>query len=180
MNTKNFAALLCSPDGIALPASTLAVGGYVGLARNDEPMEWSHNLVSNEGLADLLSVYLAGGTPATAWYVAPWANNVTPGAAWTAANFDATAGEFTGYDEANRPVWTPGEVADQTISSILNAATFTINTAGTIYGAALVSAQAKQATTGKLFSAFRFANSRTFEAGDTMSIAYFVQAQSNA
>jgi hypothetical protein len=175
---KSFKELLQVKDGIVFPNAKLAVGGGFALFHNAELVDVGYNLVTNEGLTDLLDVYLKGTSPAADWFVAPWSNNVTPASTWTAANFDSIAGEFTDYDESARPVWTPGEIADQTVSSILSAATFTINAGATIYGASLISASAKEATTGKLFSAFRFANSRTFEDGDTMSIAYFVAAQS--
>src|SRR3546814_20666005 len=108
------------------------------------------------------------------WYVAPWSNNVNPASTWTAANFTATAGEFTAYDETARPVWTPGDIADQTVSSVLDDAEFTINSAGKIYGAALLGASAQSATTGKRFDSFPFTNHSDFESRHALPTSYFV------
>src|SRR3546814_6077766 len=116
MKTK-FADLLQTENGIVYPNAKLAVGGGYKLFKNGELLEVGHNLVVNEGLTDLLDVYLKAGTQTEEWYVAPWSNDVNPASTWTAANFTATAGEFTAYDETARPVWTPDRKSTRLNSS---------------------------------------------------------------
>src|SRR3546814_11714780 len=107
MRISDWSSDVCSSDltenGIVYPNAKLAVGGGYKLFKNGELLEVGHNLVVNEGLTDLLDVYLKAGTQTEEWYVAPWSNNVNPASTWTAANFTATAGEFTAYEETARP-----------------------------------------------------------------------------
>lgn len=138
------------------------------------------NLVSNEGLNALLDTYLNGDGTAkiAAWYVALFEGNYTPVATLTAATFPAAATESTAYTEATRVLWVDAAASAQQITNTAAKATFTMNATKTIYGAALVSASAKSATTGVLFAASRFSVSRAVVAADQLLITYTVQAAS--
>lgn len=95
-----------------------------------------HNLVTNEGLDDILDTYFKSGTQITTWYCAIFEDNYTPLATNTYASKGFT--ESTAYDEANRPTWTGGTVSGQSVDNSASKATFTMNATKTIYGAALV------------------------------------------
>lgn len=160
------------------------VGGVFTIehVRNGEVIDrWEEkNLVTNEGLNSLLDVYLNGDGTAkiTAWYVAIFEGNYTPVATLTAATFPAAATESTAYDEATRVLWVDAGASAQQITNSASKATFTINATKTIYGAALVSASAKSATTGVCFAASRFSVARAVVDNDQLLITYTVQAAS--
>lgn len=138
------------------------------------------NLVTNEGLNALLDTYLNGDGTAKipAWYVALFEGNYTPAATLTAATFTATATESIAYSEATRVLWVDAAASAQQITNSASKATFTMNATKTIYGAALISASAKSATTGVLFAASRFSVARAVVAADQLLITYTVQAAS--
>lgn len=139
------------------------------------------NLIPTEGLNHFLGVTLGAVSKNTTWYLALFEGNVSPAATWTGANFTANSTENTseteGYSGSNRLTWTPGTAASGTISNSSNVASFTIATASSvvIYGAALLSAQGRGATTGTLASAIRFASPRTLSNGDVLQLTYEVQ-----
>lgn len=137
-----------------------------------------HNLVVNEGLNDLLQVYLGNGTQKATWYVGLFEGNYTPLATDTAANIASNATESSAYVEATRPEWVEAAASAQQITNTANKATFTINATKTIYGAFLVSSNTKGGTAGVLFAATRFASSRSVIASDQLLVTYTVQAAS--
>lgn len=119
---------------------------------------WTPNRVVDQGLNYALNAALRADGVISAWYLAPFAGNVTPNASVTASNFASTLTEFTNYDEPNRVAWVPDGAA--TAGVIVNNTTPAVFTIGSgpqdsIYGAGLLSAQAKGATTGVCFSAGR-------------------------
>ncbi len=169
--------------GFYLGMSKLIVGGAFQIEhrRGGELIhsEGPRNIVVNEGLSYLLGVALHGDGQITAWYIALFAGNITPAPSMTAANFTATATEFTNYVETTRQVWTPGTVANQAVDNSAAKAAFNIDVGGgTVYGAALISAAAKSAITGKLFAAARFAASRALLQADTLNAGYGLVATS--
>lgn len=169
-----------APQGLYLNESKVFIGGKFGLSVNGSPLEWSSNLVVNEGLNHVLDVALHNQAQSATWYIAPFAGNVTPSATWTAANFTSNSTEFTNYDESARVEWVEGSVASQSVDNIASKARFTISTGGgTIYGAGMLSASAKSATTGKLFAATRFSSSRVLLAADLLDLAYTVSMTSS-
>lgn len=168
-----------SDEGILVPDLKLKVGGHFTINVNGGPDEISPNRVVNEGLDHLLDVTLRSATQITTWYVALFAGNVTPAATWTAANFTSLSTEFINYDESTRPEYVEAAVSSQSITNLASRAVFTISTGGgTVYGASIISASAKSATTGKLFSATRFASARTLDATDVLNVAYTISASS--
>ena len=88
-----------TPTGLYFPQARMHVGGVFEHWVNDGAHAIDPNIVVNEGLNYLLDAALSAATPLTAWYIAPFAADVTPGASLTAATFTATTTEFTNYDE---------------------------------------------------------------------------------
>lgn len=142
--------------------------------------EWDdHNLVTDEGLNHLLDVHFHGETQITTWYIGLFEGNYTPVAGVTAATITAASTESTAYDEATRVAYDEAAAASKSITNSASKATFTINATKTIYGAFLASASAKSATSGKLFSAARFASSKSVVDDDQLLITYTFTAASS-
>ena len=165
------------------PDSSFAAGGVFEfeLVRDGKVIDkWSdHNLVTNEGLNDLLQVYLGNGTQKTTWYVGLFEkSNYTPAATDTAANIASNSTETTAYTESTRPEWVEAAASAQSITNSANKATFTINATKTIYGAFLVSSSTKGGTAGVLFASTKFSASRSVVATDQLLVTYTVQAAS--
>lgn len=157
-----------------------AIGRYTHSVNGLDPIT-EYNLIPTEGLEHFLDVTLGGASQLTTWYLALFEGNVSPAATWTGANFTANATENTseteGYSGSNRLTWTPDAVASGKISNAGTVASFTFSTASSvvIYGAALLSAQGRGATSGVLASAIRFASARTLNDGDVLQLTYEVE-----
>lgn len=168
--------------GILVPQNGLRVGGvfHGQHIRNGEIIdEWEdHNIVVNEGLNSLLGIYFHGDTQITTWYIGVFEGNYTPVATVTAATITSASTESTAYDETTRVEYNEAAAASQSITNSANKATFTFNATKTIYGAFLVSASAKSATTGTLFSAARFSASKSVVAADQLLLTYTFTASS--
>lgn len=147
----------------------IAHGKSMGLCRDP-------NIVVNEGLNSILDVYFHGATQITTWYIAPFEGNYTPVATDTAANISANSTECTAYNEATRVEWVEAAPSGQSITNAASKATMTFNATKTIYGAFLVSAPAKSATTGKLFAASKFSAARPVEATFQLLLTYVLSA----
>ena len=82
--------------------------------------------------------------------------------------------ESANYDEAARPQWQQGEVSAKSITNSANKASFTMSTAETIYGAALVSYATKGNTAkagAKMFNVSQFAlGSRVVANDDVLKV----------
>jgi hypothetical protein len=171
-----------SEGGVLLPMAGLLVGGvFHGQHVRDGQVidEWEdRNLVVNEGLNHLLDVYFRGATQITTWYLGIFEANYTPVAGVTAATITAASTECTAYDEATRQAYDEAAPASQSITNSASKATFTFNATKTIYGAFLVSASAKSATTGKLFSAAQFSSSKAVVDDDQLLLTYTFTASS--
>jgi hypothetical protein len=137
-----------------------------------------HNLVVNEGLNDLLQVYLGNGTQKATWYVGLFEGNYTPVATVTAATVASAATECVAYGELTRPEWVEAAASAQQITNTASKATFTINASKTVYGAFLISENTKGGITGVLFAASRFSTARALINGDQLLVTYTVQAAS--
>ncbi len=168
--------------GILLPKQGLRVGGmFIGEhIRDGEVIDaWEDsNLVVNEGLNSLLSVYFNGGTQITTWYLGVFEGNYTPVATVTAATITSASTECTTYAASTRVAFDEAAPAAQVISNSASRASFVFNATKTIYGAFLVSASAKSATTGTLFSAARFSSSKAVVNGDELLLTYSFTASS--
>ena len=160
--------------GVLMPQTDIRVGGiWSGQhIRNGHVIdEWQdHNLVVNEGLDALLNIMFHGSTQISTWYIGVFEGNYTPIATVTAATITAASTESTAYDEA--------AASSQSITNSASKATFTFNATKTIYGAFLVSASAKSATTGTLFSAAKFSSSKSVVDDDQLLLTYTFTASS--
>jgi len=123
----------------------------------------ARNTVTTQGLNHILDVVIGTTTAVNTWYLAPFAGNVTPNVSWTASSFDSNATEFTNYTEATRQTLVPSAAASGVIGNLSSRAEITIGSGAqdTIYGAGLLSASGKEATTGTLLAAARLATART-------------------
>ena len=138
-----------------------------------------HNLVVNEGLADVLDVYFKSGTQSATWYIAIFGSDSTPAATWTYAVPVCT--EFTNYDESTREEWVEGSITAQTLDNSASPAEFTCTSGtNTIYGAMLNNTSTKgdvAAGSGVLFSSARFSASRPFNTAEVLKIVVTINSQ---
>ena len=146
----------------------------------DGHVKWEeemHNLVVNQGLQSMVSVYLDGATQITTWYIGLITG---PGSGTTIAAGDTLAShvgwtEFTNYS-GNRKTATFGTATTADPSVIDNTASpasFSISGAGgTVAGAFLASVNT--GTSGTLFSAsdFQSPGDRVVVSGDTLNVNY--------
>ena len=146
----------------------------------DGRVKWEeemHNLVVNQGLQSMVSVYLDGATQITSWYIGLITG---PGSSTTIAAADTLAShagwtEFTNYS-GNRKAATFGTATTADPSVIDNTASpasFSITGAGgTVAGAFLASVDT--GTSGTLFSAsdFQSPGDRIVVSGDTLNVTY--------
>lgn len=171
-----------SAGGVLLPINDLAVGGKFLIEHYREgeliDREELSNLVVNEGLNHILDVVLHGAAQVGTWYLGLFEGNYTPVATVTAATIAAAATETTAYDESTRVVYDEAAPSGQSITNSASKATFTMNASKTIYGAFLVSASAKSATTGVLLSAARFGSSKAVVDDDQLLLTYTFSASS--
>lgn len=167
-----------APTGILFPHAHLLFGGVFGASVDGGPMVWGDNSVTNECINAMLNTFFTQAAQPTAWYMAPFSNNLAPTNALTAATFTATQGEYTGYVEVARQVWTPnGASTTQVVQNSNAAATFTVGTtAVTLYGAALLSASAKSATTGVCAAAGLFGTANALNPGSKITTQYALSA----
>ena len=115
--------------------------------------ETVHNLMPEEGRNHAVSVIVKGATQAPTWYIGLFEGNYVPVDADKASTFPTSATESTAYLPATRVEFVEGAVAAGVVENTASRAEFTFTAAKTIYGAFLVSAQAKGAITGVLMSA---------------------------
>lgn len=170
-----------APNGIYLHAQRLFISGGFTTWVNGQDMQYDPNLVPAEGIAQILKSGLNGQT----WYIAPFLNNTTVLANLTAASFTATMGEFTAYDEAARQTWTvPTDPVAGVYSNTASPAVFTASSSvGTgsgvdIFGAAVIGASAKSATTNKLACCSLFSGARNLKTADKLAIQYDISGTS--
>jgi hypothetical protein len=166
-----------TPEGVFIPSINILARGVFSVAKRGEPEEFTQNEVVLEGLNYILASSTGETAPSSSWYIALWTNDVSVnGATWTAANFDATAGEWTNYDEASHPDWTPGPTASGGRDSFTTKASFTSNAAGQIVrGAALLNTSAKPTVSGVLLAASRLSSDKTLEIGEILDVGYGLQ-----
>jgi hypothetical protein len=141
--------------------------------------EWEDlNLVVNQGLNSILSVYFNGGTQINNWFMGIFQGNYTPQPTDTAANIAANSTECSSYTGGARPQWQPAAPTAQSISNSTNPATYTFNANITIYGAFLISSNVIGGTAGTLFSEALFTSPKSVNSGDQLLLTYTFQASS--
>lgn len=134
------------------------------------------NIVTHEGLDDMLSVYLDNGTQSATWYVGLVNTNTAAAATMTYATPVFT--EDTDYNEAARQTF-DGTVSSQAITNSASKAIFTIDTGGqTLYGAFLCNKNTKGDTAGggKLFCYSLFSSGKAVESSDMFKVSITVTA----
>lgn len=163
---------------IYVPGANVMIGGVFQHWINDDlgSLQADGNLVVNEGLDHLLDVTLSGDTQKANWYVGINKANYTFLATDTAADVSVSCTEVVGADvvEVARPSWVEAGVAGQSITNAASAASYTVNSGFTAYGAFLISAPAFGNNTGtdKLLAASSFGSSRVLIATDVLNVTY--------
>lgn len=139
----------------------------------DGALKWRDhidNLVTNEGLNDVLDKYLKGSSYTAAHYVLLTDGTPTVAAADTMASHAGWT-EVTAYGEAARPALTLGAVASQSVDNSASKASFSVNATATIGGAGIATNATKGGTTGTLYAAGAFTGGdRSLADGDTLNI----------
>jgi hypothetical protein len=136
------------------------------------------NIITNEGLNDVLNEALSAAGNARSWYVGLFEGAHTPASGDTYATPGFT--EVTTYDETTREAWTDAGASAQQITNSASKAVFTMNATKTITGAFLASVSTKGDTAGGgvLMASSRFSASRAVVATDVLNVTYTIQAAS--
>lgn len=166
--------------GILIHSAIMARGKYVHDV-NGEDERIDFNLVPAEGILHMLDVTLGAVAKEASWYLALYSGNATPASGWTAANFTGNSTENVstteGFAGTVRPEWVDAPAAGGKIGNLASRAAYTIvaATSVTFYGAGLLSAANRGATTGVLASSTRFTASRTLNDTDVFNLGYEVE-----
>lgn len=169
-----------SESGLYFPTQSVAVSGEYFERINDGEWMRTKNLITKEGLIDVINTYfIANKAKQAGFYLALFSGATAPAANWTAANFAAVANEITsmteGYTSATRPQFNPESATDQTyIDNLTNTARLTIATTSelNVTGTALLTNSSRGGVTGVLVSATKYPAARTFQNGDTYDVGY--------
>ena len=140
--------------------------------------EFVSNIVVDEGLYYALDVMFMSGSAYSSWYVALFNSDDTPADDWVYAQIGTDMDEFTDYDEATRPAWTPSAIVS---NSLVAQVEFTASTGvdTTIYGAYIVNVNTKgdyASGIGILWCASRFATARPLMATEVLEVTYGVNS----
>ena len=169
--------------GLLVPANQLLMGGsfHAELIRDGKIIDEFDfdNIVVNEGLNSALNVVFNGASPITSWYVGLFQGNYTPVSSDTAATIAANSTECSAYTAGVRQNFVTVASTAQLITNTASRASFTFNSAQTIYGAFLASTATINGTTGVLMSAARFATQRVVASGDQLLLTYAFAASSS-
>lgn len=183
-HSREFAAALrnhqyeVSDAGIHFPKQKVTASGLYTHSVNGADEREDSNIVVTEGLTHILDVVLHGTTAIATWYFGLFSANVSPTAAWTAANFTANATELVsnteGYSETTRQAFVEAAASAGSINNTASKAAFTIATATsvTVWGAGLLSSSVKGGTTGTLLSSAKFSAARTLYNTDVFNLGY--------
>ena len=146
-----------------------------------EPMELvtlHKNIVTNQGLNNVLTGYLDGGTQIATWYVTLSSTNTTPLSTHTYSSPGYTEITTTNVDEAVRQAWTGGTAASQSIDNSAAPAVYIGDNAFTAYGAALVgggsspTVLANTAGGGILYASALFSSAKAMDVDVQLSTTY--------
>lgn len=149
-------------------------------AYNGGPRLWcveADNLVTTQGLNDLLDKYFKGSTYTATWFVGLVDNAgfTTYAAGDTAAQITTDAsganqwGEVTEYDEGTRPALTLGTPAGGSVDNSASKAVFTMNSSLTVRGAFIVSSSTKAGTAGVLYCEVDFSAAQPVISGNVLN-----------
>lgn len=138
-----------------------------GRIERDAPV---HNLLPAEGIAHMLGVTFKGAAQVPTWYIALFEGDYEPSPTTTAATFPAEATECTAYTALQRVEFVEGAIAAGEIDNAASRAEFTMTSARTVYGGALLSSPVKGGGSGIAMSLVRFASPKKLEAGATLRV----------
>jgi len=137
------------------------------------------NTFTTEGMAHICNVLWYETTQPTQTYVGIFKNNVTPAVGDTAALKLGAGGSYgecqdADYDSpaTNRPSYIVASSATAGCTNAASKAEFTMAASITVYGAFLVTSQAKTATTGVLWCAKAFSVARAVVDNDELAVTY--------
>jgi hypothetical protein len=177
-----------TPSGIRFPKQRAIIAGAFTTWINGADMQVDPNVVPLQALNYLLKAGIKASGGLATWYIAPFVGNVTPDENLTALNFDSVLTEFTDYDETTRQAWTvptdptAGAYSNSAAPAVFTAASAVGTSPGVdIYGAVIISASAKSATTGKTLCGSLFDAPRNVKSGvvkDKLTVQYDVAAAS--
>lgn len=167
-------------SGIIFPTLSVGIEGTYFTRVNGGEWDIQKNLITKEGLIDVLNTYFVQNHPKKAgFYLALFSGNTAPASNWTAANFTAVANEIVsqteGYTAATRPQFNPLPATDNTYVDNMTAATsVTIATSSqlNVTGIALLSNSQRGGTTGVLVSATKWPTVRTLQNDDVLDMGY--------
>lgn len=161
-------------EGLLFPHAKATIAGVFNHNVNGQDEREDHNLVTAEGILNILDTVYHGATQVPTWYLSIFSGNVSPSSSWTAANYASNATEITtDYNEASRPAFNEAAASAGATTNSANKAAFTVGAATiTIWGAALLSVATKGGTTGILNSAAKFSTSRTLYITDVFNLGY--------
>jgi len=141
----------------------------------DGSIRWTEkfeNLVTDEGINDLLAVYFKGAAYTAAWYV----GLINGGGAFVGTDTMAAHPGWTeniNYAAAGRPSLVLGAVGNKSVDNTAAQANFTINVASqTIAGAFLATNSVKNGVLGKLYAEAAFGSgNKVAEIGDVLTVS---------
>ena len=138
--------------------------------------EVNENLVTTEGLNDILTKYLKGSSYTAAWYVG-LAGAGTKAAADTMSSHSGWA-VVADYSESVRQTLTLGTASSGSIDNTASKAVFSINGTATVAGAFVTTSNTKSGTSGTLYGVVDFGSSRSVISGDTLTVTVTLTAAS--
>lgn len=127
-------------------------------------IEDGFNIMTDDGLNDILDVYFSDGTQDTTHYVGLLTASVVAGDT-LATGLD----EFSDYT-GDRQTWVEGGVSSKSISNSGNAASFDITGSGTVVGAFITNVSS--GTSGVLVCGVDFSAPRSVASGDILNVTY--------
>lgn len=148
----------------------------------DGKLKWEErnrpNIITTEGLNNLLDAYLNAAAQITAWFIAPVETDTN--AAITQTYAVPVFTEWDGYSEAARQAFDPAAAAAGVMTNTASKAVFTSSENKTLYGAALfgggsaASTMSNAAGGGTLFCYSKFAAGRPVEIADVFKVTVSV------
>jgi hypothetical protein len=178
MENKIGADMICGASAVSKSPITEKVGiknTYLFEAFDkDGNKKWEEtidNLVTNEGLNDVLDKYLKGSAYTASFFVGLTDSTPTPAAGDTMASHAGWA-EVTAYTEGTREALTLGTVSGQSVDNSASKASFSINADTTVIGGGFVTTNStKGGSTGTLYSVAAFtAADKSLDNGDTLNV----------
>lgn len=136
------------------------------------------NDITNQGKNDLFEIMFHDGTQiaSSSWFIG-LISLASYSALAAGDTMSSHAGwvEFTAYTQSTRVAWGPGASSGQTITNA-SAATFDINSSGTVKGVFITSNSSKSGTSGRLWATALFTSDVPVVNTDQLRITYSVSA----